>query len=67
MAMTLRLTPEEEANLTALAKARNISKQQAAVLAINETVARDLHKTEVSAAIEFAVTRYADVLERLGK
>ena len=67
MAMTLRLTSEQERALAALAQSRNISKQQAVALAIEEAAARDLHKIEVASAIDFAVTRYAEVLERLGK
>lgn len=67
MAMTLRLTAEQEAQLTALAEKKNISKQQAVALAIEEAHAREVHDAQVDEAIKYAITRYADVLERLGK
>lgn len=67
MAMTLRLTDEQEAHLTALSEREGVSKQQAVGLAIDETYARRVHQEEVNAAFEYAITRYADVLNRLGK
>lgn len=67
MAMTLRLTDEQEAHLTELSKREGVSKQQAVVMAIDEAYSRRTHKVEVSDAFEFALTRYANVLERLGK
>lgn len=67
MAMTLRLTDEQEAHLTALSEREGVSKQQAVVLAIDEAYSRRAHQQEVNAAFEYAITRYADVLDRLGK
>lgn len=67
MAMTLRLTEEQEAHLEALSEREGVSKQQAVVMAIDEAYLRRAHKAEVSDAFEFALTRYANVLERLGK
>jgi len=67
MAMTLRLTAEQEAQLAALAESKNMSKQQAAALAIEEAHDRNVHDKKVDQAIDYALTRYADVLERLGK
>ena len=67
MAMTLRLTDEQEAHLAALSEREGISKQQAVVMAIDEAYSRRSHKAEVDAAYKFALTRYANVLERLGK
>ena len=67
MAMTLRLTEEQEAHLAALSEREGISKQQAVVMAIDEAYSRRAHKAEVSAAFDFALKRYANVLDRLGK
>ncbi len=67
MAMTLRLTDEQEAHLTALSEREGVSKQHAIVRAIDEAYARRAHKTEVNEAFEFALSRYASVLDRLGK
>jgi hypothetical protein len=67
MAMTLRLTAEQEAQLAALAENKNMSKQQAVALAIEEAYARAIHDEKLDKAIEHVLTRYADVLERLGK
>jgi hypothetical protein len=67
MAMTLRLTDEQEAHLTALSEREGVSKQQAVVMAIDEAYSRRAHKTEVNEAFAFALTRYANVIDRLGK
>jgi predicted transcriptional regulator len=40
MAMTLRLTPEQDAKLTKLAAEQKISKQEAVALAVDEYVRR---------------------------
>lgn len=67
MAMTLRLTDEQEAHLTALSEREGVSKQQAVVMAIDEAYSRRAHKVEVNEAFAFALTRYANVIDRLGK
>jgi len=67
MAMTLRLTDEQEAHLAALSEKEGVSKQQAVIMAIDEAYSRRAHKAEVSAAFDFALNRYANVLDRLGK
>jgi predicted transcriptional regulator len=67
MAMTLRLTAEQEAQLTALAQQTNMSKQQAAALAIEEAAQRRSYDAKLDSAIDSVLTRYADALERLGK
>ena len=67
MAMTLRLTDEQEAHLAALSEREGVSKQQAVVMAIDEAYSRRALKAEVGAAFEFALSRYANVLDRLGK
>ena len=46
MAMTLRLTDEDERALAALAAAQGISKQEATVRAIRDAAARGLHEAK---------------------
>ena len=67
MAMTLRLTPEDERALTLLAEAEGVSKQEATVRAIHEAAARRLRRDEVASLSAAARDRYADLLERLGR
>lgn len=67
MAMTLRLRPEDERALTALAEAEGVSKQEATVRAIREAAARRQHESRVKELSAAATERYADVLDRLGQ
>jgi hypothetical protein len=67
MAMTLRLTDEQDRALTLLAEADGVSKQEAAVRAITESAARRGHADEVAALSASARERYADLLDRLGR
>jgi len=67
MAMTLRLTDEDERALAALAAAQGVSKQEATVRAIRDAAARGLHEAKVSELSAQARERYADVLDRLGR
>lgn len=67
MAMTLRLTPEDEQLLAALAEAEGVSRHEAALRAIREAAARHVHGTQVAALSAQARERYADVLDRLGR
>lgn len=67
MAMTLRLSDEQDLALEALARAEGVSKQEAAVRAITEAAARRVHEDRVRDLSQSARTRYADLLDRLGK
>ena len=67
MAMTLRLSDEDERALALLAEVQGISKQEATVRAIREAAARRLHQDRVRDLSARARARYADVLERLGR
>lgn len=67
MAMTLRLTDDDERALALLAEAQGISKQEAPVRAIRDAAARHVHQDRVSELSTAARVRYADVLERLGR
>ena len=67
MAMTLRLTPDDEQALTLLAEADGISKQEATVRAIHEAASRRLRQDKVRTLSATARHRYADLLDRLGQ
>jgi uncharacterized protein (DUF1778 family) len=67
MAMTLRLTAEQDRALELLARAEGVSKQEAAVRAISEVAARHLHDERVDELSSTARERYADLLDRLGR
>lgn len=67
MAMTLRLTPDDERALAELADAAGISKQEATIRAIHEAASRRQHQSRVHDLSAAARERYADVLDRLGR
>jgi len=67
MAMTLRLTEEQERALTLLAQADGISKQEATVRAIMDAASRRVHDERVRDLSSAARARYADLLDRLGQ
>jgi uncharacterized protein (DUF1778 family) len=67
MAMTLRLTDEDERVLALLAEAQGISKHEATVRATRDAAAGRVHEDRVRDLSAAARTRYADVLERLGR
>jgi len=67
MAMTLRLTDNEQAALRERAEAEGISMQEAARRAVREFVSRGQHRDRVDAAATLIVTKHADALRRLGE
>jgi plasmid stability protein len=67
MAMTLRLTDEEQEALRERAQSEGISMQDAARRAIREYVIRSEHRQRVSEAAQLIMSVHADALERLGK
>ena len=67
MAMTLRLSKEDERLLTLLAEEDGISRQEATIRAIHEVAARRGHERRVIVASGRIRNRYAYVLERLGR
>ena len=67
MAMTLRLTDAQDRALTALADAQRISKQEAAVRAIEEQAARLGIAEDVKQWADHALVRYEALLERLAQ
>lgn len=67
MAMTLRLTPEQDAMLTKLAADQKISKQEAAAVAIERDAGRSANAGEVREWADHALKRYAGLLDRLAQ
>jgi len=67
MAMTLRLTNEEQAALQRRADLDGISMQEAARQAVREYVARVEHRDRVRRAAERVIEVHAGALERLGR
>jgi hypothetical protein len=67
MAMTLRLTDEEQAALRQRADAEGISMQEAARRAVRDYVARGHHRDRVNAAAGRILEAHAEALERLGR
>lgn len=67
MAMTLRLTPDEDRVLADLAKALRTSKNGAAAKAIDSAVPRASHPAFVAASTRRLLDEYADLLSRLAE
>ena len=66
MAMTLRLTDEEQAALKRRAEEEGISMQEAARRAVREFVDSSNHRERVALAAEKVTRAHADALRRLG-
>ena len=67
MAMTLRLTDEQDAALQRLADAQHVSKQEAAVRAIESEISRLFTATDVRDWADHALVRYESLLNRLAQ
>lgn len=67
MAMTLRLTDDEQAALRERARVEGISMQEAARRAVRDYVARGQHRERVAAAARRVMDAHADALRRLGE
>lgn len=67
MAMTLRLTEEEQQALRERAELEGISMQEAARRAVREFVERSDHRDRVSSAAATILEAHADALQRLGE
>ena len=67
MANNLRLTVEEQELLDALAADSGLSKNDVLRRALVEKAAREGHRAKVDASFEWTVTRYGDLLRRLGE
>ena len=67
MAMTLRLTKDEQTALQQRAHAEGISMQEAARRAVRDYVARGEHHGRVEAATQRVLKAHAEAIERLGQ
>lgn len=67
MAMTLRLTDDEQQALRELAHTEGISMQEAARRAVRAYVERSQHQTSVSEASQRVRNAHAEALRRLGE
>ncbi len=67
MAMTLRLTDDEQDALRRRAALEGMSMQEAARRAVREYVARAEHRDRVAAAAELVMQRHNVALRRLGE
>ena len=67
MAMTLRLSEDEQRALRDQAAAEGISMQDAARRAIRDYVARSEHRSRVAAAAALITDVHADAIDRLGR
>ena len=67
MAMTLRLTEEQDRALTRLAESQQVSKQEAAARAIEAQAERLSVASDVKDWADFALRRYESLLHRLAQ
>ena len=67
MAMTLRLTDDEQQALRELAQTEGISMQEAARRAVRAYVERSQHQIRVSEASQRVRNAHAEALRRLGE
>ena len=67
MAMTLRLTDEEQEALRTRAQHEGISMQEAARRAVREYVIRSEHRDRVGEVAGKVLDRHGDAIERLGR
>lgn len=67
MAMTLRLTPDDEHALAILAEADGVCKQEATVRAIHAAASRRLREDKIRSLSASARDRYTDLLDRMGE
>jgi len=67
MAMTLRLTDDEQAALRERARVEGISMQEAARRAVRDYVEGGRHRSRVSAAAGRVMDAHGEALDRLGR
>lgn len=65
MAMTLRLTEEQDAQLGAVAESMNVSKQRAVEIALDEYLAKHDQERVMSEIINKVLSRDAELMRRL--
>ena len=67
MAMTLRLTADEQRALRSRAESEGISMQEAARRAVREYVERGEHRDRVAVAATRVIAAHREALDRLGQ
>jgi predicted transcriptional regulator len=67
MAMTLRLSAEQDAKLAELARAQGVSKQQAVLRLIDAATERTVRRREIDTIMDDVLTRDAELLDRLAQ
>lgn len=65
MAMTLRLTPEQDARLEALAKALGVSKQKAVIELIDNADLNSSRRNKLDGIFDKVMSRDAELMQRL--
>ena len=65
MAMTIRLTEEQDAKLAQIAHDRQVSKQRAIEVLIEEADEREFIRKRIDQAFEKVMTRDKELIERL--
>jgi predicted DNA-binding protein len=65
MAMTLRLTEEQDARLDAIAKSLGMSKQQAVIAVIEQFDEAAIRRTKIDEIYQKVMKRDAELMERL--
>ena len=65
MAMTLRLPPDVDRQLEALATSEHTSKQALVVEAVESIIRQKARRAKIDRAYEYTFERYGDVMERL--
>jgi len=66
MAMTLRLSDEQDKALTDIAASLGISKNNAVTVAIEAFIAHEAQRIQIREAFSLVTTRDSKLLERLG-
>lgn len=67
MAMTLRLSPEQDARLSELAAAQGVSKQQAILGLIDAATLRTTREERLRAIVDRVKARDGELLDRLAQ
>jgi hypothetical protein len=67
MAMTLRLTEEQDARLDAIAKSLGMSKQQAVIAVIEQFDEAAIRRTKIDEIYQKVMKRDAELMERLAE
>lgn len=67
MAMTLRTSPKDDELISGLARAGDVSKNEAVLRAVRAEAERTTRRQDLDASIDRVKDRYGDLLRRLGE